>query len=309
MRVQPHDTPDFNPLLDYNGKTICMIRGGGFGDLLMLTPLIREIKNRWNCEIHVACGDRYHSIFEGLPVTPVSLPIPTHSYDYVVSFEEWIEGMPKAKFIHMAEHFADKIGINLESFQLDYSMSKDESRWADLAMPIGTSRRIGVQVLSSAMLRSYPLIMELVEELSKTYEVLLFGSPNQINLQKRAPANVINTTDKGFTFRESVALMDTCDVLVSPDSAMFHLGGALGRPTIGLYGPFPGKLRATSPCQHVIEGKSPCSPCFFHAQKSTDYPLGMPCSENSVRIGIGTRCEALKSITVQSIIELVEKLL
>ena len=55
IQVQPFKEEKFNLNLDYNGKTICLLRGGGFGDLLMLTPLIRELKNRWStCEIHVA---------------------------------------------------------------------------------------------------------------------------------------------------------------------------------------------------------------------------------------------------------------
>ena len=37
----------FTPDLDWNGKRLLIHRFGGAGDLLFITPLLREIKERW----------------------------------------------------------------------------------------------------------------------------------------------------------------------------------------------------------------------------------------------------------------------
>jgi heptosyltransferase I len=40
----------------------------------------------------------------------------------------------------------------------------------------------------------------------------------------------------GSGLRRLVALLDGCDLVISPDTGPLHLAGALGRPVIGLYG-------------------------------------------------------------------------
>ena len=113
MKARPVTFFPFDPTRDWNDKHIWLYRGGGWGDLLMLTPTIRELKVRWpKCRIHVACGGDYHSLFEGIDVFTEFLPIPyeqREEIDCLVEFEELIEGNPAAEHVHMAQLFANQL--------------------------------------------------------------------------------------------------------------------------------------------------------------------------------------------------------
>jgi ADP-heptose:LPS heptosyltransferase len=73
----------------------------------------------------------------------------------------------------------------------------------------------------------------------------------------------IDASDTGSLMR-TAALLKRCNLLVSNDTGIMHLGAALGVPTVGLFGPnsprywAPVGPRAT----YVYDTKVPCSPCL-----------------------------------------------
>lgn len=289
----------FDPSLDWNDKDIWLYRGGGWGDLLMMTPMIREMKVKWpKCRIHVACGKSYHPVFDGIDVIPEMLPIPADSLsdiDALIEFEEIIEGDPAAHRVHMATLLASRAGITLSSTKPDYHVTPEEREWAIKEYPRNSLPRIGVQCMASAFYRSYPDMGKVMLELSKKADVYLFGSPGQIKTTG-VNMHVHNLMDDDLTFRQSAAIVSTCDSCVAPDSALVHLCSALDIPCVALYGPFPSELRVTSEKTFCFNGKAPCAPCFFHAESPNQFPAGMPCTE-------GKKCVALESIDSDRVVQ------
>jgi lipopolysaccharide heptosyltransferase II len=93
---------------------------------------------------------------------------------------------------------------------------------------------------------------------------------------------------------ETAALIDQSSVLVSGDSGVLHLGAALGKPTVSLFGPGIVKKWAPRGPQHIVLNKNlPCSPC-------TKFGYTLECSS-------GAPC--LQEITVEEVAESVLKLL
>jgi ADP-heptose:LPS heptosyltransferase len=85
--------------------------------------------------------------------------------------------------------------------------------------------------------------------------------------------HAIDASDPGSLMR-TAALLKRCNLLVSNDTGIMHLGAALGVPTVGLFGPnsprywAPVGQRAT----YVYDTKVPCSPCLnLYADR---WPLG-----------------------------------
>ncbi len=70
--------------------------------------------------------------------------------------------------------------------------------------------------------------------------VVLCGGPSEAEVSlgqaiaDAANGAVINLTGKD-TLQQLVALIDACDVVLSPDSGPLHLANALGKPVVGLY--------------------------------------------------------------------------
>lgn len=276
---------------------IWIVRGGGYGDLLMLTPMIRAMKlHRPTATIHVACGRQYHDLFLGMDVITELLPLPiTNAYfTSVICYEEHIEGHPAAETTHMAQHFANKAGITLTDITPDYRVHPTELTVAFNRYPPTKRPRVAVQLLASALYRSYPKMQQVVAEVSKEADVFLFGLPGQSVLKEKIP-NVTNLMEDCLSFRESAAVLSTCDVCIAPDSALVHLCSALDIPCVGLYGPFAAGLRISSNRAVALEGKAPCAPCFFHAGLPTDFPAGMPCEKAG-------RCVALEAIPVEDVV-------
>jgi ADP-heptose:LPS heptosyltransferase len=73
----------------------------------------------------------------------------------------------------------------------------------------------------------------------------------------------IDASEPGSLMR-TAALLKRCNLLVSNDTGIMHLGAALGIPAVGLFGPnsprywAPLGPRAT----YVYDTKAPCSPCL-----------------------------------------------
>jgi len=297
IRSYSVDFEPFDPNENWNNKHIWLYRGGGWGDLLLLTPLIRELRNRWpDTIIHVACGRRYHELFKGMYVITELLPVPYHfTIDALIEFEDIVEGDPRAETTHMAQLFAGQAGITLSDIQPNFEITEDEIQWALTTYPRNNLPRIGIQVMASAFCRTYTQMPTVMTKLAKKAQVLLFGSPGQIELEEPIE-NVINLMSHKLSFRQSASLVASCDVCVSPDSSLVHVCSALEVPCIGIYGPFPSELRITSPLSFSFNGKAPCAPCFFHADTPEQFPDGMPCFQQK-------KCVALESISPDSVVD------
>jgi ADP-heptose:LPS heptosyltransferase len=299
LRVYHCEVSKFDPTQDWNDKDIWLYRGGGYGDLLMMTPLIREMRTRWpKSRIHLACGKGYHAMLDGTGVIPELLPIPADllsEIDALIEFEEIIEGDPAAHRVHMARLLASRAGIELDNLKPEYHVTEEEKEWALEEYPRNSLPRIGLQCMASAFYRSHPDMGKIMLKLSQKADVYLIGSPGQIKTTG-VNLHVHNLMDDKLTFRQSAAVVATCDSCVAPDSALVHLCSALDIPCVALYGPFPSDLRVTSDRTFAFNGKAPCAPCFFHAETPGQFPHGMPCTE-------GKKCVALESIDVDRVVQ------
>ncbi len=83
------------------------------------------------------------------------------------------------------------------------------------------------------------------------------------------PHDLCNRT----TLRETCALLEQADVLVTGDSGPMHLAAGVGTPTVAMFGPtceewgfFPQGDRDT-----VLQADMPCRPCSLHGRRCCPY--------------------------------------
>lgn len=293
-----------------NPRRILLIRPGGFGDLILLTPVIRALKEKYKqCEFDLACFPQYAPVYEGLGLCniiryPVLLGDTFGRYDGRILFENVIEHGEHHKTLHMSDAFAKAARVELTDTHAEYVVSEDEKSWADHYVkkhwPIpGAVKRIAVQTQASTHSRTYPQLGEVIAQLySRGWHCFLLGSPFSIPIQNRL--RITNCTLDNLTFRQSAAVLNACDIVLGPDSALIHVAGALGKPAVGLYGAFDYRLRtAYAPNTIALQGHGPCAPCFYHGRNGEHFPRNGPCH----KVG---KCVVLDSIKVDSVVQKVE---
>jgi ADP-heptose:LPS heptosyltransferase len=303
-RLAPGDLQD----LDWNGRRILICRCGALGDLLMLTPTLREIRRRWPLShVTVACFPRYRDVLLNNPHIDSFVDYPLEEsrvddFDGFVWLENAVETHPDAKRKPVIDALACRFGLEgLPDYSLVWSWMPGELDRAQSDFPKTSKKRVGIQTRASAKYKSYP-----AQDMDRAamllykhgWEVFLFGHPGEINAPSMT--GLVNVSAVAKTVRESAAIASTCDVLLSPDSFMVHMAAALNLPCVALYGPFPAPLYTSHyPKCFPIQGKGECSPCFFHP-RGTHFPPKGPCWKSG-------RCEVLADINPRQVVKHVEE--
>jgi len=123
--------------------------------------------------------------------------------------------------------------------------------------------------------KRWPYYPELIKRLPG--RIVVIGGPGDRELAQTlvdaAPDRVADATG-AMSLRESAALLERAQLLITNDSAPLHLASALGTPTVAIFGPtvpaFGFGPRA--PQSALIERELDCRPCSLHGPARC--PLG-----------------------------------
>ncbi|MBW6485769.1 MAG: lipopolysaccharide heptosyltransferase II [Syntrophobacterales bacterium] len=97
-------------------------------------------------------------------------------------------------------------------------------------------------------------------------QAIVFGSkadqPSAAEVQKSAHHQLIDVAGK-TNLQEAIALIARCDIFLSNDSGLMHVAGALGIPTVAIFGSTnPATTSPAGAKSVVIHHDVPCSPCL-----------------------------------------------
>ena len=95
--------------------------------------------------------------------------------------------------------------------------------------------------------------------------VVVLGGADEIELAQGFTSRVTGAVSLAgsLTLGETVAVLERCSLFLGNDSAPLHMAGALGVPTVGIYGPTnPANFRPRGPRVSVVRSSLSCSPCF-----------------------------------------------
>lgn len=286
------------------GDEVCITRPGGFGDLLFLRPILTKLM-QMDIRPTVCCADYFSRPVHDYP--RVDYPMRWDHYlewDKHIFLENLIEVSPEARTRHVIDILADKIGVTLtdEEKRIQFATTPKEKEWAADHYPRGDRRRIGIQLKTSSPVRNYPpdLLVKVMAQLERDgWEILCLGRFNEVRVEETKQVRWVGKHNPDFG--ESCAVLETCDVVLAPDSALCHVAGAFGLPTLALYGPFLWQTRtAYAPSIRAINGTARCAPCWWHSRGSP-FPEDGPCRRTG-------RCEALADITPERVLRELEKI-
>ncbi|MGE0159421.1 MAG: glycosyltransferase family 9 protein [Gemmatimonadales bacterium] len=145
--------------------------------------------------------------------------------------------------------------------------ASDRERWR-VRLPVGDGPVVGMVPGSNAPARRWPAerFGEVASWLgARGARVVVTGSPREADLTagiaRRAPGSL--DTGGRTAVTDLAALLSLCDLVITNDTGAMHLAGAVGTPTVSLWGSSdPTEVRQVgAPDRRVTGPDLPCRPC------------------------------------------------
>jgi hypothetical protein len=261
--IEPDNFNRQNP----GAKKILLFFAGGYGDAVMMGMILPSLKKKLGAQIDLCCSkEKWIDIFLPLNVkgTQVSYPpsLQTLSFydgvitDITIFFTA--EGIKISPILQICSGFGlDTKELSKVKFQLD------DGTIDKLRLPDSSTPRIGVNLDSNGLIKSYPpaLHIELIKRLKEIgVELFLFGHTriDHILVPDELAFDLRNKT----TIPSLAALLRQMDLIIGMDSFICHMANVLEIPTMVL-------LSTTSPdffSLHsnitCISSRMGCAPCY-----------------------------------------------
>jgi len=253
------------------------------GDVLMTTPTCAALKNAFPEPAHITYATNTRYLEGGLVKVLAHNPsvdevidrnqVDEGNYDLVINLHcpcvvyERQENPP----INRIDLFAAHAGVKLVDKVPKYYLQPDEVRWGkDFLARAGvksTDKTILVHVFTTTTRRnldSRTFKDALMKLSNKGYKLVILSHktdyPSSV-VFSNIPNSVVFSED----VRKLAGIMINCDMVLCPDSAILHLAGTLGVPTVSVFGHTDPRARinyyqntvALWPGQHYS-----CSPCW-----------------------------------------------
>lgn len=256
----------------------------GLGDALMLTPALHGLKELLPSNpIHLYCRSRGYSVFLNNPDIDMLVAVPwpwdmlncVRSYDRLFTPNGKINGNPEAELENAYEIFAKMLSCTPSSYQPRYFPKQDETEKARNALlqagfVLSRDRIAVIHPESSSLLRNLPqeTVIKLSSRLRACGWVPLVVSQQLPSQKHQDETRDILWTARDFDkleLRTIFAMVQFADVVIGTDSVISHLAAAYDKPSVLLYGPFLGDLRARYFSKALcLQATVECSPCFQH---------------------------------------------
>jgi ADP-heptose:LPS heptosyltransferase len=240
-----------------------IVAHGGIGDVIMSTPVLRELKQR-NPRCRVRFYSKFSPLVRGLPYIDEALPYQTRPNPaiYLDYSDETDFVAPRAPLVSM---LGDRLGLRVSDFRMDCVVddalvARYRAIWSDLPRPhIAIVRRASSRTIN----KNWPdgHWMTLIEHLSRQATVIDLGE---------APKDDAPTPVRGYidlrertSLAELAAVISAADLHIGPLSGPAHIAAAANTPAVIIYGGYEPPKYTAYPNRIALGSNVPCSPCWL----------------------------------------------
>jgi ADP-heptose:LPS heptosyltransferase len=259
----------------------CVIRMGGLGDLAILSSSLSKLKMKYPDKPLVLATKQGHVVpMQGLKCLDLVIAISDldkYRFERVIDLRYAVEpaniGPGKLSWreytcFDRSDNFDRLCGVNGEQkvFELpihEVARHSMEVFFASCKRPI-----IGLNPTCTSIWRAMPphYVKPVLEGLAEKGTIILFGKTEAWNadLRRLRKKNAINLLDS-WDLEHLIAGCSLMDLIITPDTGTLHIGAALKRPTLGLFGNIDPATRTTYyPTVKTIYQAAalPCIPCW-----------------------------------------------
>ncbi|MCK5018185.1 MAG: glycosyltransferase family 9 protein [Candidatus Peribacteraceae bacterium] len=295
-----------------DNKKLLIIRGGGFGDLMFLQPLVKKLKEQYpTCKITLASYGRFLPIVvnwpEGLLDNIVPVPFAKEimqTHDYHLVFEGLIERNKEAERENCYDLHSTMAGVDIDmtdnKYKLELDVTKEIENEIKSKLP---EDFVIIQLRASSPIRmmkeeKWVEIINGLVEMGKTVAILdrkqlkpyydAFIKKHELDTEK-----VVNLSEYSSTINHAVAIISKASGVIGVDSAYVHIAEALGVKGVGIYSSFLGDLRVryyeNVDFVQAEEGHCDKQPCFYHHEAATLCPSIKAKQEPACSMGVNTQ--------------------
>jgi ADP-heptose:LPS heptosyltransferase len=292
-----------------NRGRLYLMRGGGMGDVILLSPSLKKLKQTYpDLHITFATDANHHCLFQKNQY--IDSLVPMHrsveeydrmnwsEWDVVLNINMYVEHSSLYPTTHRMDIFADAVGVKLEGRDRDLEISIDPI-FEDLAerelIEMGWDPH---RPLVTLQLRGMAPTRTFAPELNKKVSTLLTSKGFQVCLIDRDPIGwegegILNATGRVSQVGIVAGILKKAHVHLGPDSGVAHLAAAMGTRSAIFTTVVPSKLRYTYYKNFVVleptttnfpcyEGHCPNCACIrsFSAEQMTEAVEYVYCKEN-----------------------------
>ena len=258
----------------HKAQRTLFIRGEGVGDVLLCTPILREIRKRVgpNATIDFLTKPSLSPILKHNPdINHIfhykDMPLdklPKYNNNINVNMIEFSERHVSARD-HRVDVFTQAIEdfpVPLADKSLTYVATQDELNDALERVTRFTGGRPSVCMAITAnctnrILRRQRLIDIANRLVANKINVILLDQKHKNGWEANGVLNLCGE----LSIREAAAVMYWCDVVLTPDTGLLHLAAALQKETVAYFGAIDWKLRKTHERLHILFHAEECYPC------------------------------------------------
>ncbi len=271
---------------------------GGLGDALMVTPVFRGLREKYGENTHITCATTWHycsgalpQLFKGNPfidsvvrVEPTEyaprmlrdhrheyrdvqndfIPVCVQEADLVIELNVICAVVETATQPNVTKHRTDiwceHAGVTPSSKKPILNLTREELREGEewCRANLGDGVRVGLPLKAMANIRGWPHSDEFAWDLKEAgYKVVTIDPIRRVH--EAIPALI------GRQIRFVASVIANLDIVVTPDTGILHVAGAVGTPILGLFGSTIPELRIREYAAHYTIPKriTPCGGCFY----------------------------------------------
>jgi ADP-heptose:LPS heptosyltransferase len=273
-----------------SGAKVALLRSGGIGDHVMLTPALKAFRhsrcNAKDVQLWLATQKDMFPIFKGNPHVDRLLPLPLSmdtlfEADYALDISE---AVTPSDFIrrHPTDVYMDILAVPQQGRE-DFKprLFQDPSRVSQTIQLLerikdqrGEKPLVLIQWQASAHIRTLPpqILARLTRRFTQcTFVIAHHHSQTQATEEtiERYNIDALNISTHMRHLDDFIAAVRCADLIFSADSSAYHIAAAFNKPTLTAFGPIQSTFRSKYyPLAYALDanfvGQTCQSPCGRH---------------------------------------------